>query len=326
MSERLVRHNWPMKTPLHLPIPVRWLRVLAILLVQQSAQFAFSWRVIERGISGGMEMLKPIIGAICLCTAAVVAAQAQAEREPNSVAQPVFMVVKVERHDVLNIRSGPSAEFGVVGELQPGSRGIAIIGDCQSAWCPVQHLSTSGWVNRKYLAKEEQSSVTQPSSLPGNLPAPDPSRWRQHGIGIEATKSPPETAFMFFLSQGWAEHQAAGIVGNLQAECGYALNCSIGSGGLAQWQAERVTRFRHVFGYPFAKATFKDQLSYIQWELTHPKSPWKDSGRILKGAKDAASAASLFDVHYEKSSGGTRGARIANARAILKKYGGRPPS
>ena len=70
-------------------------------------------------------MLKPIIGAICLCTAAVVAAQAQAEREPNGVAQPVFMVVKVERHDVLNIRSGPSAEFGVVGELQPGSRGIA---------------------------------------------------------------------------------------------------------------------------------------------------------------------------------------------------------
>jgi hypothetical protein len=131
---------------------------------------------------------------------------------------------------------------------------------------------------------------------------------------------------MFFLSQGWAEHQAAGIVGNLQAECGHALNCSIGSGGLAQWQAERVTRFRHVFGYPFARATFKDQLSYIHWELTHPKSPWKDAGRILKGAKDAASAASLFDVHYEKSSGGTRGARIANAQAILKKYGGRPAS
>ena len=131
---------------------------------------------------------------------------------------------------------------------------------------------------------------------------------------------------MFFLSQGWAEHQAAGIVGNLQAECGHFLNCSVGSGGLAQWQGERVTSFRHVFGYPFAKATFKDQLSYIQWELTHPNSPWKGSGRILKGAKDAASAASLFDLHYEKSSGGTRGARIANARAILNRYGGRPAS
>ena len=101
---------------------------------------------------------------------------------------------------------------------------------------------------------------------------------RRHGTGIQATKSPPETAFNVFLSQGWAEHQAAGIVGNLQAECGYALNCSIGSGGLAQWQAERVTRFRHVFGYPFAKATFKDQLSYIQWELTHPTEPLEGVG------------------------------------------------
>ncbi len=133
----------------------------------------------------------------------------------------------------------------------------------------------------------------------------------------------PEAAFIFFLSQGWAEHHAAGIVGNLQAECGTALNCSIASGGLAQWRAERVSRFRKVFGYPFAKATFKDQLAYIQWELTHPKSPWKDAGRALKGARDAASAATLFDMHYEKSSGETRGARMANARAILKRYGGK---
>jgi Phage tail lysozyme/Bacterial SH3 domain len=273
-----------------------------------------------------MEMLKSFIGAICLCTATVSAAQAQAEREPNSVAQLVFMVVKVERHDVLNIRSGPSAEFGVIGELPPGSRGIAIIGDCQSAWCPVQHLLTSGWVNRKYLANEPRLSAIQPSPSPGSPLASDASRPSRHEAGVEATKNAPEVAFVFFVSQGWADHQAAGIVGNLQAECGHALNCSTGSGGLAQWQGERVTRFRHVFGYPFAKATFKDQLSYIQWELTHPKSAWKDTGRILKGAKDAASAASLFDVHYEKSSGATRAARIANARAILKKYGGRSAS
>ena len=136
--------------------------------------------------------------------------------------------------------------------------------------------------------------------------------------------TPAQAAFAFFLEQGWVEHQAAGIVGNLQAECGYALNCSIHSGGIAQWRAERVTRFRHVFGYPLLKATFNDQLAYIQWELTHPKSPWRDSGRILRSAKDAVSAAVLFDVHYEKSSGGSRGARIANARAILKKYGGGP--
>ena len=257
------------------------------------------------------------------------ATQAPPEPDTKRAAQPAFKVANVARHDVLNVRSGPSAEFGVVGELQPGSRGVMITGGCRSVWCPVQHESTSGWVNRIYLANEEPLSVTPRRSPPGDLLAPDPTRSglalrRRPGNEIEAAGSPAEVAFIFFLSQGWTEHQAAGIVGNLQVECGRFLDCSIGSGGIAQWRADRVTRFRQVFGYPLGKATFEDQLSYIQWELTHPTSPWKDSGRILKGAKDAASAASLFDVHYEKSSGDTREARIANARAILKKYGGRP--
>lgn len=131
----------------------------------------------------------------------------------------------------------------------------------------------------------------------------------------------PEVAFFFFLAQGWSEHQAAGIVGNLQAECGPAFTCSIASGGIAQWRAERVTRFHRVFGYPFAKATFADQLSYIQWELCDPKSPWNKSGKILLTAKDETSAASLFDIHYERSSGGARKRRMEFARAILERHG-----
>jgi hypothetical protein len=43
--------------------------------------------------------------------------------------------------------------------LEPGSRGIAITGPCRSEWCPVQHQSTSGWVNRMYLANDEPLSA-----------------------------------------------------------------------------------------------------------------------------------------------------------------------
>jgi hypothetical protein len=69
--------------------------------------------------------------------------------------EPAFVVVNVARGDVLNVRKGPSADFDVVGGLPPGSRGVAVTGACQARWCPVEHPSARGWVNRTYLAREE---------------------------------------------------------------------------------------------------------------------------------------------------------------------------
>jgi hypothetical protein len=81
----------------------------------------------------------------------------QRGEEPEHPAEPLFRVVNVRTDDVLNVRSGPSADFGIVGGLAPGSRGIAITNACRSRWCPVQRGSTSGWVNSLYLAPEELS-------------------------------------------------------------------------------------------------------------------------------------------------------------------------
>lgn len=81
----------------------------------------------------------------------------------------MFKVVNVRSDDVLNVRSGPSADFDVVGELAPGSRGIAIINACRSKWCPVLRGATSGWVNSAYLAPEVPSS---PLSFPDSPDAP----------------------------------------------------------------------------------------------------------------------------------------------------------
>jgi hypothetical protein len=70
----------------------------------------------------------------------------------------MFRVVNVRSDDVLNVRSGPSADFDIVGGLPPGSRGVAITTTCRASWCQVRHGSTSGWVNTVYLAPEEPSA------------------------------------------------------------------------------------------------------------------------------------------------------------------------
>jgi hypothetical protein len=74
--------------------------------------------------------------------------------EAKDAVPPAFRVANVDADDVLNVRRGPSTDFEVIGELQPGSRGITITGACRSTWCPVQHQATSGWVNRIYLVSE----------------------------------------------------------------------------------------------------------------------------------------------------------------------------
>ena len=77
------------------------------------------------------------------------------QAEPRRSAEPMFRVTNVRSDDVLNIRSGPSADFDVVGELPPDGRGIAVTSACRAKWCPVLHRSTIGWVNSVYLVPEE---------------------------------------------------------------------------------------------------------------------------------------------------------------------------
>lgn len=262
------------------------------------------------------------MAAAALCLAGMSAAPAYATEATSrtSAPAPLYRVTKVAANDVLNVRHGPSSGHDIVAQLPADGGGISITGACRAQWCPIRHTSGEGWVYRGYLAPEERTASVGTETAAAALPA---ETLRQPPQLAQRAASPPEQAFRYFVAQGWGEHHAAGIVGNLQAECGQTLNCSNGSGGLAQWRGDRVTRFQKVFGYPFARAKFADQLAYIHWELTHPTSPWRDSGHALRRANDAASAAALFDAHYERSSGSTRGARMANARNLLKRFGNR---
>lgn len=64
-----------------------------------------------------------------------------------------YRVVSVAADDVLNIRSGPSAGYPIVGLIPPRGRGVLIIGGCDE-WCRVNYDGVTGWVNGRYLAPE----------------------------------------------------------------------------------------------------------------------------------------------------------------------------
>ena len=100
---------------------------------------------------------------------------APAQPKANGSVDAAYMVVKVAPDDVLNVRSGPSTEFDVIGDLQPGSRGVTITGACRSGWCPVQHASTSGWVNSLYLASEALSESAHLRHASGGSLAAEPT-------------------------------------------------------------------------------------------------------------------------------------------------------
>lgn len=142
------------------------------------------------------------------------------------------------------------------------------------------------------------------------------------GKGLGESGSSSE-AMSFFQSKGWSKEQAAGIVGNLQAESGKNLRTdAVGDNsqayGIAQWHPDRQARFQQVMGIPIRQSTFKQQLEFVNWELNNSEA---GAGRALRGASSAAEAAAIVDARYERSSGAVRGQRMANATALVGSAG-----
>lgn len=72
----------------------------------------------------------------------------------------LFRVYGVDSDDVLNIRSGPSADHAVMATIPPGATGVRITGQCIDVWCQVSYKSVTGWANRRYLVEEAAYSET----------------------------------------------------------------------------------------------------------------------------------------------------------------------
>ncbi len=100
-------------------------------------------------------------------------------------------------------------------------------------------------------------------------------------------------ALQFFISKGWTLPQAAGIVGNLQAESGKHLNhLAVGDNGeaegLAQWHSDRRRNFEQLFGHSIADSTFDEHCSSCSGSWSTRKLAAADRIRSADNARDAA--------------------------------------
>lgn len=122
------------------------------------------------------------------------------------------------------------------------------------------------------------------------------------GAGDPGTNAGRTTAAIdFFVSKGWTRNQAIGIVANLQAESGMKpLQAQIGGGpgfGLAQWEGPRQADFKRWAGHDIRQSTFREQLEFIQHELTTTES---GAANRLRGASSASEAAAIVCRYYER--------------------------
>lgn len=160
-----------------------------------------------------------------------------------------------------------------------------------------------------------KASVFGAPPSPGSL---GPTQVNANVEGFGETGSSSE-AMSFFQKSGWSKAQAAGIVGNLQAESGASMKTNaVGDGGKAygigQWHPDRQAQFQAVFGKPIQQATFSEQLQFVDWELKHTE---KGAGQRLAQAQDPGTAAAVVDKFYERSAGFHRQQRIANANSLM---------
>lgn len=137
-----------------------------------------------------------------------------------------------------------------------------------------------------------------------------------------------QIAMDFFTSPqggGWTREQAAGIVGNFQAESGRNLDPTIigyndaGAGvhsyGIAQWNRDRWEGLQSFAQNKGTSPTdFQTQLEYVQHEFNTTK---RNAARALRGTNTAAEAATIVDKLYEVSTGEHLDRRIANATSLI---------
>lgn len=130
-------------------------------------------------------------------------------------------------------------------------------------------------------------------------------------------------ALRYFQNKGFTPEQAAGIVGNLQAESGVKLNpAAVGDGGkawgIAQWHPARRAIWEKATGKQWridgTEPNFDEQIVFIMYELQRTESRAMKRLRATTSVEDAAI---VFDKYYERSSGAHRQKRVDLAQKLL---------
>ncbi|UFH58132.1 SH3 domain-containing protein [Sulfurovum mangrovi] len=78
----------------------------------------------------------------------------------------IYKVVNVSSLDTLNVRSGDSADYNIVGELPYNAKNIRVLSCIErkgKKWCNINHISsagnTTGWVNARYIKLYEKREL-----------------------------------------------------------------------------------------------------------------------------------------------------------------------
>jgi hypothetical protein len=188
-----------------------------------------------------------------------------------------------------------------------------------------QHPVVIGTIN--------SAKFSAPSSVPGYDPAsfnPDGTLGvpGATGDGVGGTDR-AKYAYQYFINQGFTPEQAAGIVGNLQAESGPNLDDlynpaggGTGARGIAQWRGPRTQEFVNRYGTTPDLATLDQQLDFITYEFNTTE---RKALNGVKGATTSAEAATAFDSLYERSGGDTIQKRVNNSTSLLQEFAGIEP-
>ena len=135
----------------------------------------------------------------------------------------------------------------------------------------------------------------------GTMPTSSSTDVSSSRLTTQEQKAKRDEAMQYFMSQGWTKEQAAGIVGNIQKESMFnykALGDNGKAFGLAQWHPDRQADFKKAFGKDIKQASYKEQLAFINYELT--KGDEKAAGNKLKKAKTAGQAGAIVSEFYER--------------------------
>lgn len=136
-----------------------------------------------------------------------------------------------------------------------------------------------------------------------------------------------EKAYRYFIDNGFTPAQAAGLVGNLQAESGKDLNPAAFNPddkgkpayGIAQWRDTRADDFKAKYGVYPNEATLDQQLEFMMYEFNGKE---KNAYAKIKEAPSAAAAAAAVDKYYERSDGKAISDRIGNANKLFDIFTG----
>lgn len=160
------------------------------------------------------------------------------------------------------------------------------------------------------------------------------------GVSVSSTGDNPQIALDFFSQNGFANYQAAGIVGNLYVESvgvdperlqnNFTENIpmppdpnsqSIGW-GIAQWTppSKILNYAASVNENPDLLST---QLQFIMYQLS---TSYASVATALRASTNVSQATLIFLLQYERAGVLHINSRIADAEQVLAQYGGNLPS